>query len=333
MLYILMKTLKYTLIYISNHNICVHTNGDTGNPSSQILSSSDVATSDLPLSLSESDSDPSVLDLPSYSLPPSPNQPLIEQESEPEVSAVNTDVADMAKRRSTLTEREKYNFYCNHFSPDIDFKFPREKSHSFRHQYLRRYKWLIYSQQQNGEYCLPCVLFARSTDVRIGKGAFVETAFTNFKKTYEICNAHAERQYHKDAVVTCDAFTQMMSDRRESVAIQLREGSRDTIQKNRQKLHSIVETIVLCVRQNIALHGHRDSGTDVEGAQSTSTNHDNFWALLNFQISAGDTLLRDHLQKAARNTTYTSPDIQNQIINILGDNIQETILRAVFAIL
>ena len=102
------------------------------------------------------------------------------------------------------------------------------------------------------------------------------TAFTNFKKTYEICNAHAERQYHKDAVVTCDAFIEMMSGRRESVAIQLREGLRDTIQKNRQKLHSIVETIVLCGRQNIALRGHRDSGTDVEGTQSASTNHGNF---------------------------------------------------------
>lgn len=46
-------------------------------------------------------------------------------------------------------------------------------------------------------------------------------------------------------------------------------------------------------------------------------------------MSAGDTLLGDHLQKAARNATYTSPDIQNQIINILGDHIRETILRKV----
>ena len=95
-----------------------------------------------------------------------------------------------------------------------------------------------------------------------------------------------------------------MSGRRESVAIQLREGLRDTIQKNRQKLHSIVETIVLCGRQNIPLRGHRDSGADVEDAQSASTNHGNFWALLNFRISAGDTLLGDHLQKTARNATY-----------------------------
>ena len=56
--------------------------------------------------------------------------------------------------------------------------------------------------------------------------------------------------------MTCDAFVEKWSGRRESVAVQLRVESRVTIQSNGQKLRSIVETIVLCGRQNIALHGH-----------------------------------------------------------------------------
>ena len=96
-----------------------------------------------------------------------------------------------------------------------------------------------------------------------------------------------------------------------SVAIQLRKRLRETIQNNREK---IVETIVLCGRQNIALRGHRDSGTNMEGVQSGG-------ALLNFRISAGDDLFIDHLQRAPRNATCTSPDVQNQIISILGDQI------------
>ena len=63
-------------------------------------------------------------------------------------------------------------------------------SPNFLHQYLSRYSWLAYSQQENG---LPCVLFARSTDVWKGKGVFVETAFTNFRKMYEVCDLHATR--------------------------------------------------------------------------------------------------------------------------------------------
>ena len=91
--------------------------------------------------------------------------------------------------------------------------------------------------------------------------------------------------------------------------IQLREGAGETIQNNRKKLCSITEIIVLCGRQNIALCGHRDSGTDMEGVQAASTNHGNFCALLNFRISAVDSILRDQLQSAARNATYTSPPI------------------------
>ena len=164
------------------------------------------------------------------------------------------------------------------------------------------------------------MLFARSIDVRKGKGVLVETAFTNFKKMYEVCDLHVARDEHKDAMAVCDAFVEMMSGKQESVLIQLREGARETIQNNRKKLCSITEIIVLCGRRNIPLHGHRDSGTDMEGVQAASTNHGNFCALLNFRISAGDAILRDHLQSAARNVIYTSHDIQNQLISILGDH-------------
>ena len=68
----------------------------------------------------------------------------------------------------------------------------------------------------------------------------------------------------------------------------------------------------------------------MEDAQAASTNHGNFWALLHLRISAGDTILRDHLlQSVARITAYTFPDIQNQLISILGDHIRDTILRKV----
>ena len=157
----------------------------------------------------------------------------------------------------------------------------------------------------------------------------VEAAFTNFKKMYEVCDLHAAREDHKDAIAVCDAFVERMSGKRESVLIQLRGGTRETIQNNRKKLCSISEIIVLCGRQNIALHGHHDSGTDMEGKQAASTNHGNFCALLNFCISAGDTIMKDHLQSAARNVIYISHDIQNQLISIFVDHICNAILRKV----
>ena len=57
--------------------------------------------------------------------------------------------------------------------------------------------------------------------------------------------------------------------------------------------------------------------------------HGNFWALLNFRVSAGDSVLRDHLAKAAANAKYTSPSIQNEVADILGTQIKRNILDRV----
>ena len=62
---------------------------------------------------------------------------------------------------------------------------------------------------------------------------------------------------------------------------------------------------------------------------SATTSHGNFWALLEFRVAAGDSVLRDHLAKAPRNAMYTSPDIQNQITDILGDHVRQKILHKV----
>ena len=36
--------------------------------------------------------------------------------------------------------------------------------------------------------------------------------------------------------------------------------------------------------------------------------------------------MRDHLANALRNAMYTSPDVQNQVIDILGTHVREKIL-------
>ena len=58
-------------------------------------------------------------------------------------------------------------------------------------------------------------------------------------------------------------------------------------------------------------------------------NHGNFWALLKFRMEAGDFILSEHLDTAAQNATYTSPTIQNQLIDIIGSQIRQKILNRV----
>ena len=86
----------------------------------------------------------------------------------------------------------------------ILIKFPHDGGCGFLHRCMRKYSWLIYSYQDNGENCLPCVLFARSIDVWKSKGVLDEITYTNFMMMYEVCDLHAARECYKDAIALCD---------------------------------------------------------------------------------------------------------------------------------
>ena len=102
-----------------------------------------------------------------------------------------------------------------------------------------------------------------------------------------------------------------------------------TVAKNKEKLKSIVETVIFCGRQGIALHGHRDDHTCLKDLQHT--NPGNFIALLDFRINSGDTVLADHLKSCGRNAFYTSKTIQNQLIAICGKIVLSSILEEIRA--
>ena len=261
-------------------------------------------------------------DSPCPSAPPSPKVPRLE----PSLSMA-TDIAEFCKRES-VADHEKYQFINHHFSPDVKYKFPKSSTtgRSFQYQWLVRYPWLKYSEQEDGGYCLPCVMFYASKNFRAQAGVLVSYAFTNFKHAIEILKKHEQKDYHKEAVVKMESFMKVMSGQQDSISVQINNAAKELVATNRKKLQSIIETIILCGRQNIPLRGHRDAGTDLERACG---GHGNFWALLQFRISSGDTLLREHLATAPRNAIYISPDIQNQVIQVLGDHILHKILISV----
>ena len=113
------------------------------------------------------------------------------------------------------------------------------------------------------------------------------------------------------------------------VAIDQRLNSQRTrlAERNRLKLVSIAETVLFCGCQGLALRGHRDDGPSAR--DDVHTNHGNFLALLHFRVQAGDDILKDHLETAARNAIYTSKTVQNELISISGSIIQRKLLEKV----
>ena len=116
-------------------------------------------------------------------------------------------------------------------------------------------------------------------------------------------------------------FSKVQQNKALAIDQQINIFRQERIAENRVKLRSIVETIIFCGRQGIALRGHRDDQTNVES--NPLSNHGNFLALLQFCVQAGDHVLGNHLETAPANALYTSETVQDELISICGNHIQE----------
>ena len=92
-----------------------------------------------------------------------------------------------------------------------------------------------------------------------------------------------------------------------------------------QVLESIVKTVMLCGKQNIALRGHRDDSKYLNSENDSNTG--NFQALLDFRIDSGDKILEQHFRSAPKNATYRSKTVQNELIDVIASIIREQIVK------
>ncbi|CAF4804292.1 unnamed protein product [Rotaria magnacalcarata] len=116
---------------------------------------------------------------------------------------------------------------------------------------------------------------------------------------------------------------------KQRVTVLMDKRAHNEIKENRARLRPIIETIIFCGKQNIALRGHRDDGHKIEENGVFSANDGNFRALLQYRIQSSDEELRQHLEKCNKNASYISKTIQNQIISIIGKLILKQIIEEV----
>ena len=185
-----------------------------------------------------------------------------------------------------------------------------ECSNSKRHfvwSWLKRFPWLAYSKYLNGTFCLPCV----SLGVQCGKDTnklekLYKSPLTLWTSAISRFTKHASGkcEMHNLAVIAMENFLRNM--RKERVPINLRTNYllQQKISRNHEILKSLLETIIFCGKNNIALGGRRDN--DPQNASLSG----NFHALLEFRIDRGDQTLQHHLETAPRNATYISKPLK-----------------------
>ena len=125
-------------------------------------------------------------------------------------------------------------------------------------------------------------------------------------------------KYHHDAMIATESFLDSVENPEQNVNNRIDDEKRKNIIRNRHIVKCVSEAILFCGRQCIALRGDNEVLNE-----DSCGNTGNFLAALQM-IANHDDILKQHLdniQLSSRNITYMSPLIQNEIIEIIGQDI------------
>ena len=162
----------------------------------------------------------------------------------------------------------------------VNVKFPLTKfgttTRAFYIALYDRFHWLEYSVQHDTCYCYPCHIFGTSSSYSRSRPehAFTVTGFCNWKKANGkdgVLNCHANTVSHQQAEVAWHQY-KYNTVHGTSISDRINSARSVTIAQNRHYLKTILEILMFCGHQEIALHGHRE-GRD-------SSNRGNFLELL-----------------------------------------------------
>ena len=248
---------------------------------------------------------------------PVPKKPNEGGSSAPAMQQMNFNPFDigMFYEKVKMPDAEKYSAFNNILKPDLTFVFPVSteagKNRSFLNSWLQQFPWLAYSESLNGAFCKMCVFLGNANSSKTaGKlDKLFKSPYTYWTGAKYKFTTHGKSQIHQNALLSYATFEKMMQQKVAPIDVCMNRASQKIIEDNRRKLIPIIETVILCGRQNFALRGHRDDATNWDKG-----NPGNFQSSLNYRIKGGDTVLKDHFERAPKNATYRSKSVQNELI-------------------
>ncbi len=203
--------------------------------------------------------------------------------------------------------------------PTIDFPGTYFKGEcfqrSFQISWYTLFPWITYTVKDDSVYCYACCRFKVITDER-SKGVFIDKGFRNWRKALERLKLHQDTDGHKTCMVMWVQQRKMQA-RQSSVAKQISSHHQRVVEGNRLYLKYINETLVFCAKQNMSLRGHLESRSKVN--EQSNDNRGNFLELLSLRCADNSWLeQRFASQNASSEGMWTSPEIQNEILQLVG---------------
>jgi len=144
-----------------------------------------------------------------------------------------------------------------------------------------------------GLFCKYCFLFAPTNVNNIELKTLVKKPLINFSKLTGkdgYLEIHKRNKYHHDALQSSQQFLLAYENPNNSVINQINSFRFKQVTENRERLKPIIETLILCGKQNIPLRGHRDDGELLNSNSQLLKNNGNFREILRYRVQSGDAI-------------------------------------------
>ena len=218
-----------------------------------------------------------------------------------------------AEKRIRMSDSQRFSVLTTRFEPSKGWTAPfracgkkmrRVPDFVFSSE---QFPYLRYSPTLDGVFCASCYVFSTAENVLVSRPL---TDWSNAKK---VVDGHKCSADHLTSMTKADHLVRICNKEEQSILEFGSTAYKNKVQKNRQALSAIIEAIILCGRQNIALRGKTEERS-------------NFKALINFRAKTDDDL-QAHIVKAPKHATYMSPEIQNEFISLCGQQISNSIVQ------
>ena len=132
---------------------------------------------------------------------------------------------------------------------------------------------------------------------------------------------HEATETHKDGTIKAAVFKDIAAGKTKDIHSSLSKAYEEQFKKNQKIMLSMINMVMVLGQKNIPFRGHGSS-------RELKREDGNFDFFLHWK-SPFYPVLSDHLQSAKKNALYLSPVIQNELIDLAGLVVKESILNDV----
>ena len=183
----------------------------------------------------------------------------------------------------------------------------------FNPSWLSSRPWLRYSMKNDSLYCISCVCFGTAAS------PFVSTGFRNWKKALGRKHSYIEQHKRSDSHKVAEEKVAIFLHTRQpgtDIASLLSEQAAQQQSRTKKGILSIIDIILVMGQRGIPLRGKWDKKERAEDG--------NFAFFVNWKSEYHEDL-KIHIENAPDNAKYTSPKVQNEIIQLCETAIRERI--------